>query len=178
MKTIPTVLAVAFFPMLAIAGEERSQQQVPPVPDNPKIDYPGFVKKAAGLETTRAANRVSEEDFIRMMAEPNTVVLDARSKAKFDEMHVKGALHLDLTDFNAPALEKLIPDKGTRILIYCNNNFKGAEGPFPGKMVQVALNVQTFVNLHTYGYTNVKELAPLIEIAKVKLPMAGTAVSK
>ncbi|BCU76476.1 rhodanese-like domain-containing protein [Luteolibacter sp. LG18] len=181
-----TTLLLALLPCLAVAqdgprppafllvGSPSPVQAAP----NPKIDYPGFVKAAESLETVRAANRISEDDFLRMMAEPKTVVLDARSQAKFDEMHVKGAIHLDLTDFNAPALEKLIPDKTTRILIYCNNNFQGAERSFPSKAVQVALNVQTFINLHTYGYKNVKELAPLIEISKVKLPMEGTEIRK
>lgn len=172
-----TIAILTLIPALLSAEIQPAPAQQKAAP-NPRIDYPGFVQAASGLEKTREANRISEDDFLHMMGEAGTVVLDARSKARFDEMHVKGALHLDLTDFNAPALEKLIPDKATRILIYCNNNFQGAEKPFPAKAVQVALNVQTFVNLHTYGYKNVKELAPLIEISKVKLPMEGTEVSK
>ncbi|MFD0893129.1 rhodanese-like domain-containing protein [Luteolibacter ambystomatis] len=173
-----TIAILTLLPALLCAETSSTPAQQQKAEPNPRIDYPGFVQTATDLQKVREANRVSEDDFLRMMGESGTVVLDARSKARFDEMHVKGALHLDLTDFNAPALEKLIPDKTTRILIYCNNNFKGAERPFPAKAVQVALNVQTFINLHTYGYRNVKELAPLIEISKVKLPMEGTTVTK
>jgi len=167
MKTILLAIACSLPPL-------HAAEEAP----NPRINYPGFVAAAGDLEKVRAANRVSEDDFIRLMKEPGTVVLDARSAEKFKLMHVKGALHLDLTDFNAPALEKLIPDKGTPILIYCNNNFKDAEKAFPAKMATVALNVQTFINLHTYGYKNVKELGPLLEIRKVKIPLEGTAVAK
>lgn len=174
-----TIALLAFLPMLLSAAEKPLlPPQSSDPPPNPNVDYRGFTQAALDLEKVRTQNLVSEEDFIRMMGEPKTIVLDARSKAKFDMMHVKGALHLDLTDFNAPALEKLIPDKATRVLIYCNNNFKNAEPSFPAKVATVALNVQTFINLHTYGYKNVKELAPLIEIEKVKLPMEGSAIAK
>ena len=69
-----------------------------------------------------------------MSREPGTVILDARSRRKFDELHVKGAVNLSFPDIAVDSLAKTIPDKGTRILIYCNNNFVNAEGPFPSKM--------------------------------------------
>jgi phage shock protein E len=62
-----------------------------------------------------------------------------------------------------------IPDKSTRILIYGNNNFQGAEGPFPGKAARAALNISTFIALYGYGYRNVYELAPLVDIKESKL---------
>jgi hypothetical protein len=47
----------------------------------------------------------------------------------FKAKHIKGAIHLDFTDFTQENLEALIPDKNTRILIYCNNNFLFIETP-------------------------------------------------
>jgi len=92
-------------------------------PPNPNIDFSGFMKLAAKLEPVRQANRVGEDEFLRMMGEPATVVLDARTPDKFANIHIKGALSLPLTDFTDEALARAIPDKATRILIYCNNNF-------------------------------------------------------
>lgn len=143
---------------------------------NPQIDYVGFVTRATNLEGTRNVNRVSEEEFIRMMREPGTVVLDARTPDKFANIHVKGAISLPLTDFTEEALVKAIPDKTTRILIYCNNNFANEPGNFTPKMAEVALNIQTFINLHAYGYMNVKELGPYLDVKTTKIPFEGQAL--
>ena len=145
---------------------------------NPAIEYPGFRKLTQELEPVRAKNRLSEEDFLTMAGEPGTVILDARSQDKFDAIHAKGALHLALTDFTEEALQKLIPDKTTRILIYCNNNFKNEPVNFASKSFVVALNIQTFINLHAYGYNNVYELGPLLDVKTTRIPFEGTAVSQ
>lgn len=105
-----------------------------------------------------------------MAAEPGTVILDARTKVWFERIHIKGALHLALTDFTEDALQKVIPDKDTRILIYCNNNFENEPVAFASKFATVALNIQTFINLHAYGYKNVHELGPLLDVNTTKIP--------
>lgn len=113
-----------------------------------------------------------------MMAEPGVVLLDARSAAKFKLRHVKGAVNLSLPDFDAAALGKIIPRKDTKVLIYCNNNFEGSPVSFPTKVAGASLNISTFVTLSTYGYTNVYELGPIINIKASKLPYAGDELSK
>ncbi|HEX7261313.1 MAG TPA: rhodanese-like domain-containing protein [Luteolibacter sp.] len=145
-------------------------------PPNPKIDYSGFVKMGTALETVRASHRLSEDKFIELAAEPGTVILDARSKDKYDNIHIKGAIHLALTDFTDEALQKAIPDKTTRVLIYCNNNFNDEPVNFPSKSEIVSLNIQTFINLHAYGYKNVYELGPLLDVKTARIPFDGTAV--
>lgn len=143
---------------------------------NPAIRYDQFAELTRKLAPVREKNRITEEEFIRMAAEPGTIVLDARSKNRFDRIHVKGARHLAFTDFTAEALRKVIPDKGTRILIYCNNNFENEPVDFARKCAPVALNVQTFVNLHAYGYTNVRELGPLLDVKTTRIPFEGSSV--
>ncbi|HEY8962263.1 MAG TPA: rhodanese-like domain-containing protein [Luteolibacter sp.] len=161
-----TLLLLGLCPLLA------SAQTAP----NPQIDYAGFVTRATNLEKTREANRVSEDEFVRLMREPGTVVLDARTPDKFANIHIKGAINLPLTDFTAEALAKTIPDKTARILIYCNNNFANEPANFASKRIEVALNIQTFINLHAYGYTNVKELGPYLDVMTTKIPFEGKAV--
>jgi hypothetical protein len=112
---------------------------------------------------------VSEEEFIRLAALPDTILLDARSGAKFDQLHIKGAINLAFSDIAVESLARTIPDRNARILIYCNNNFSGAEGPFPSKLPSASLNLSTYIALYNYGYRNVWELAPLIDIEKTKL---------
>ena len=148
------------------------------VPDNPAIDMPGYLAVAKEAAEHRKTHRVSEEDFIRMAGEPNTIILDARSREKFDELHVKGAINLSFPDIAVESLRATIPDKSTRILIYCNNNFENAEGPFPSKIERASLNLSTYIALYRYGYRNVYELAPLIDIKNAKLELESTAADR
>jgi 3-mercaptopyruvate sulfurtransferase SseA len=143
---------------------------------NPAIRYDQFSELTVKLGPIREKNRITEDQFLQMAAEPGTVILDARSKDRFDRIHVKGALHLAFTDFTEEALRKVIPDKSTRILIYCNNNFDNEPVNFARKDFAVALNVQTFVNLHAYGYTNVRELGPLLDVKTTRIPFEGSDV--
>lgn len=143
--------------------------------DNPAIDMAGYLRVAAEAAQHREDRRISEEDFIRMSREAGTVVLDARSREKFDELHVRGALHLDFSDIAVDSLRRLIPDRNTRILIYCNNNFRGAERAFPTKIARASLNLSTFIALYSYGYTNVYELGPLLDAGSTKLELVPTA---
>lgn len=143
--------------------------QTKPVPNNPAIDMQGFLTVSREAADARESRRISEADFIRMSREPGTIVLDARSREKFDELHIKGATHLSFPDIAVDSLHATIPDKATRILIYCNNNFRGAEKSFPTKLPVASLNLSTYVALYSYGYRNIYELAPLLDIKTSKL---------
>lgn len=136
---------------------------------NPAIDMPGYLRVAAQAAGHRESRRVSEEEFIRMSQEPGTVVLDVRSSEKFAQLHVKGAINLSFPDITIESLARTIPDKRTRILIYCNNNFKNAGAAMEGKIARASLNISTYVSLFSYGYENVYELAPLLDINGSKI---------
>jgi rhodanese-like protein len=136
---------------------------------NPSIDMQGFLRVSMQAAEHRDTRRISEADFIRMSREPGTIVLDARSRQRFDELHVKGAMNLSFPDITVESLQKTIPDRNTRVLIYCNNNFRGAEGPFPTKAPSAALNLSTYIALYNYGYRNVYELADTLELGASKL---------
>lgn len=156
----------------------NSRTPVAAVAVNPAIDMEGYLRISREAAQHRATRRVSEEEFMRLAGEPNTIVLDARSRDKFDELHVQGAVSLAFSDIAIESLAQTIPDKNTRILIYCNNNFAGAPQPFPAKMASASLNISTYIALYNYGYRNVYELAPLIELSKSKLPFASTLAKK
>ncbi len=136
---------------------------------NPAIDMEGYLRVSREAAAHRETRRVSEEEFIRMSREPGTVILDARSREKFNELHVKGALNLSFPDIAVESLGTLIPDRNTRILIYCNNNFENAPGPFPAKIARASLNLSTYIALYSYGYRNVYELGPLVDLAASRL---------
>jgi len=145
--------------VLAISGEI----------DNPNIDMPGYLRVAHEAAAVRQSCRVTEDEFLRLSCEPGAVILDARSSEKFRELHVQGAVNLSFPDTTAASLRSAIPDPNAPVLIYCNNNFKNADGPFPVKQPSASLNLSTFIALYNYGYRNIYELGPLIDIGKSKL---------
>jgi hypothetical protein len=156
---------------LAVA-EESPQPRI----DNPLIDYAAFQSGVERVGQVREILRLTEREFVRMAKDPSTVILDARSAEKFALLHVKGAKNLSLPDITEEELAKIIPAKSTRILIYCNNNFLNEPAAFPSKNLSASLNVYTLNVLFAYGYTNVYELGPLIDIRKSIIPFdrAGT----
>jgi hypothetical protein len=117
---------------------------------NPAIDMQGYLRVSSAAAVHRDARRVSEAEFLRMSREPGTIVLDARSREKYDELHVSGAVNLSFPDIAVDTLRLTIPDATTRILIYCNNNFSNAARPFPTKLPSASLNLSTYI-CYTYG---------------------------
>ena len=145
---------------------------------NKQIDYNGFAELTQNTQAYRAARRVSTKQFKEMARATDTIILDTRSKKAFDEAHVRGAVHLNFSDFTDEKLAKVIPSKDSRILIYCNNNFVN-QAPIAAlacKRVRLALNIPTFINLVGYGYKNVYELGDIIDVKKYHLPLEGTAI--
>jgi len=140
-----------------------------PPPVNPAIDMDAYLRISVEAARHREGRRLTEDEFIRMSREPGVVVLDARSREKYDQLHVKGAVNLSFPDIAIESLARLLPDRNARILIYCNNNFTGNESAFASKVASASLNLSTYIALYTYGYRNIWELGPRIEIEKSQL---------
>ena len=94
---------------LPFAGSTADRKDAVP---NPAIDMEGYLKvsQRSGRGTARS-RRLTEDDFIRMSGEQGTIVLDARSKEKYDLLHVKGAINLSFPDIAVESLKKTLPDK-------------------------------------------------------------------
>lgn len=158
MRVLFAAAAIVAFSAIpfALAQEKTAASQA-------QIDYPGFRNLTGEVETYRANRLVSLAEFHRMAREPNTIILDARSANAFAAGHIAGAINLPFTDFTDQSLRAALGDPNTRILIYCNNNFSNNEQPVMLKSVQLALNIQTFINLYGYGYRNVYELGDIVD---------------
>jgi hypothetical protein len=138
-------------------------------PINPAIDIEGFLSVAGEAAAYRETHRVAEDEFIRLSRLPGTVILDARSRELYNTLHVKGAINLSFPDIAPESLARALPDKSAVILIYCNNNFLNSPVAFPTKLPSASLNISTFIALYDYGYRNVYELGPLIDIGASRL---------
>jgi rhodanese-related sulfurtransferase len=176
MKTMPNasfLLRKLTWTTAALIAGFTAQAQTNNIP-NRLIDYDSFLAHAAVVGRLRTERRVTEQQFIEMSAEPGTIIFDARSDDKYAKLHIKGATHLSFSEITAGELAKVFPNKNTRILIYCNNNFLNAPFAFAAKAATASLNIHTFNTLYNYGYTNVYELGPLIDIHKTTLRFEGT----
>ena len=142
-------------------------------PANPQIDYAGFRSLAAEVQPYRQARLIDWAAFSAMAARPDVLILDARSASAFAQGHIAGAVNLPLTDFTAQSLARVIGKRDRPILIYCNNNFRNDEPPVVRKMAELALNIQTFINLVGYGYPNVRELGEVVDFDDPKVGWVG-----
>ena len=132
-------------------------------PNNPLIDYPGFVELAGKVGEYRETRRLPWDEFAARAVADGAVLLDARSETAFAQGHIDGAINLPLPDFTAERLAEVLgPDTSRPVYIYCNNNFADNRVPVVTKKIQLALNIPTFINLVGYGYANVWELADVI----------------
>lgn len=149
----------------------------PPSKDPPaRVDYPGFASLTDEAGAYRVQRLVPIEEFLKLSQDQKTIILDARSESAYARKHIKGAININFSDFSFERLAKEIPDKNTRILIYCNNNIDGDTRNFPTKSVELALNIPTFINLYGYGYRNLYELSTLLEADDPRLIFEGSDV--
>jgi hypothetical protein len=137
----------------------RSQQ----TQQNRLIDYESFLMISKEAYALRQQRLIDERTFINMSLDKNTIILDTRSQEMYSLKHIKGAKHLNFSNFTQAKLAKIIPSKTTRILIYCNNNFIQDSEAFANKAPPLALNIPTFINLYGYGYKNIYELGEAID---------------
>ncbi len=172
-KTISVMIATIAAMTLAtpvIAHEDTAANPMAPPPaaitlGSPLIDFSGYVGLTSEVRDYRATRLIPHARFAAMAQEKDVLVIDARSETAFKQGHIAGAVNLPLPDFTDESLAALIgANKDRPILIYCNNNFTNNRRPVVTKMVQLALNIQTFINLYGYGYKNVWELGEAVNM--------------
>ena len=172
MQISSAVLPFAI-PLLLVASITRAQDQIA----NPLINYAQFQNIVHTASAAREIHRLSEKEFLGVLNDPNTIVLDARSASMYQLRHIKGAVNLPFTDFTAESLARVLPRRDAKVVIYCNNNFTGSPTAFAAKAPAASLNLSTYTSLVAYGYSNVFELGPLLDIRTTRIPFDGSEVS-
>ena len=159
---------------------------------NSKVDFDAYEKLMAEVKEHRKSRLVDLPAFLEKSKQSGVIILDARSDSMYNSKHLKGAAHLNFSDFTQENLGKIIPSFDTEVLIYCNNNFKDDQAFFPTKSsfpgimkkgggggegeITLALNIPTYINLYGYGYNNVYELSELISVNDLRVEFEGTSV--
>ena len=149
------------------------------------VDYDSFEDLVSEVKAHRSKRLVHIDEF-NQLHHAGAVILDTRSKAMYDAKHVKGAIHLNFSDFTQDNLDRLFSSNDVSILIYCNNNMADDQVNFTSKIavpgsfdvdkdpLTLALNIPTYINLYGYGYRNVYELTDLISVFDTRIEFEGT----
>ncbi len=171
------ILFVLLCPVLWISAQQLAlskslKNSFPPS----QVDYDGFQMFTNEVSQYRQTRLIDFNTFLEKAKEDGTIILDTRSKERYDQKHIKGAVHLNFSDFTVDKLTKIIPSKDTPILIYCNNNIADDPIHFALKSAPLALNIPTFINLYGYGYKNIYELDELIPVKHKNIVFEGTAI--
>ena len=74
-----------------------------------KVDFDAFDSLTREVKVYRKTRLVDLDEFNCMSKEKNTIILDTRSTEMYNRKHVKGAVHLDFSDFTQANLLKIIP---------------------------------------------------------------------
>ena len=75
------LLLVLMLTVCGLTGNALAQKDSIP---NPAIDMKGYLKLAQEAARHRESRRLTEEEFIKMSHEPDVIILDARSKERYD----------------------------------------------------------------------------------------------
>nr|WP_321237606.1 rhodanese-like domain-containing protein [uncultured Psychroserpens sp.] len=181
-----TTLILALMTLMCTTSEYNSPEYT-----KAKVSYSDFEDLVKEVKTHREKRLINCNQFLEKSKDDTVIILDTRSKNMYDKKHIKGAVHLNFSDFTQDNLAKIIPNKNTTILIYCNNNFDGDEINFASKMIipvasqeektkalTLALNIPTYINLYGYGYKNVYELSELISVFDHRVTYEGSTITQ
>ncbi|MEH6537972.1 MAG: rhodanese-like domain-containing protein [Psychroserpens sp.] len=179
---------ITLFAFITILMFSTSENQLPES-RKAKVSYSDFESLVKKVKRHRAKRLIDFNQFSEKSKREHVIILDTRSKEMYNKKHIKGAVHLNFSDFTQDNLAAIIPNKTTSVLIYCNNNFDGDQIHFATKSVIIkphendkeitlALNIPTYINLYGYGYKNVYELSELITLFDQRIAYEGTSIKQ
>lgn len=91
--------------------------------------------------------KITPEEAKALIDGGNVIILDVRTKEEYDEGHIKDAILLPDTDI-AEQAETVLPDKTSKILVYCRSGRRSA------------LSAKELIAM---GYTNVFDFGGILD---------------
>jgi len=133
------IISAVLVLLVGISGASAMRMNKDKQRDYPRamVNYGHFKDLVKKVEKHRKKRIVSLDEFLEMSQDENTIILDTRSREKFNDKHIEGAINLPFPEFTQRNLWDIIPpDENKRILIYCNNNVGADPINFAGKTQQ------------------------------------------
>ena len=84
----------------------------------------GFLKLVNASKVRVRETDIASADA-KLKANPNALLVDVREDDEYRAEHVKGAVHIGKGVIERD-IEKLVPDKGRELLLYCGGGFRSA----------------------------------------------------
>jgi hypothetical protein len=177
MKTILPLLV-----MLCYAGSVFAQEKPVSPEDIRKLDpiaADAYFKQSLEINKVRRTRLIDIDTLLAMLADKNTVLLDVRGDDAYAQQHIRGAVHLSLSDMTPATLAKAIASKDARVILYCD----AALTPYPTR--RIALSTEAYPLVYQHGYTHLYEVKELWDSKAsslrreyedyLKLPLEGDA---
>ena len=133
--------------LLAAALIATARAESPPVVS--EIKAQDFYRQAS----TSPPKEISAKQLADWLAKDAVILIDLRAKESFEYAHIRGAINVPIELLTAEHLKTLVPNRDSRIVVYCTNNF------MPTRMV--ALTTLGYPAIEQLGYSNVNRLEDL-----------------
>lgn len=113
-----------------------------------------FVACGGGDSTKASSNYLKGDQVVKEIANPNSVIVDVRTKDQFDAGHIEGALNIPLADIDSN-MDKFQGFNGKKIIFYCNTGKQS--GQAAKKLEDKGIkNVYNADGIKNYNYNLVK----------------------
>lgn len=114
-------------------------------------------------DASDARDEVSTATFDNVniwLKEGSVILIDLRSVDDYLQWHIKGAINIPATELTEEYLSGIIPYRDSRVVMYCDNNFRMSR--------KVAITTMAYPVFKQLGYKNVYVLQSVVG---GKLPM-------
>lgn len=101
MKKIFITTVLCFAGMFLFAQKQATAKNYTPS----LVSYKDYKSLISEVEKHRSERLVDLDTFLKMSKEENVVILDTRSTFRYNQKHIKNAIHLSFTDFTQQALQ-------------------------------------------------------------------------
>src|ERR1700741_3105597 len=89
------ILSLLLSALCSVTGSAQTETGFAPA----KVNYDAYEKLVAEVKEHRKTRLVDLQTFRKMSKEKKTIILDTRSDEMYARKHVKGAIHLNFSDF-------------------------------------------------------------------------------
>lgn len=127
-------------PGLSAMAQQPHEQKLS---DLQPIDFENYKKTVSLIDYKKHLITLSELEGL--IDAGKVCVLDLRSEREYDDGHIRGAMLMGC-DISEAKLSKLLPNKETKVVIYCTNNF------YPSR--KLSLNNACLPQFLALGYKN------------------------
>ena len=138
-----TKILVALLGLLCVSA--RAQSQPAPIEIKPQ----DFYQRASATPPTE----IRAKQLSDWLTKKSVVLIDLRAKESYDAAHIRGAINVPIESLTTENLQKIVPNRGSRIVVYCANNF------MPTRMI--ALTTLGYPAIEQLGYRKVHRLEDL-----------------